>query len=456
MNSIYFFIKKKIVNIDKISILYLIFPYIAFNLDNILNARDSNFYELIVTFAFVISIDLIIKNISCIKNKFILTKVILFFCITFFYGFYITNFIQNIILKYTGAIIRGRNLLFYFSILIILFLYFKKSKSYRVLNIYLLIYTCIILILNRNKEFKKNNLDFIKSKYYTQTSENKKNKPVILIILDEYQSPKELYKVYKDSNIFNFSRKLKIKGWIIRDSSFTYETSTIHSLSSLFNYNLSAENKYSNFDVAQIGVKKLLNAKMAVDLCNKQIRIINFGILNIGSANPLTELYFYPKNFIETLLNNTIYYHFINNTNHLSFKGLNNNFYPSESHNKIIFENLSDSLEKFKNKNIFVYTHLFMPHAPLTFYSEFKKINKQDLDSYFKFWNFTNYKITELINKLVKENKYKIILTGDHGYRRDKRVNPNSTFSAFYGFDQNSLSDINSVQDFGILINRCY
>jgi hypothetical protein len=57
-----------------------------------------------------------------------------------------------------------------------------------------------------------------------------------------------------------------------------------------------------------------------------------------------------------------------------------------------------------------------------------------------------------MLTTLIKENKFRIILTGDHGYRGDNRINPHYTFAAFYGFDQVSIDKIQSVQDLGSLI----
>ena len=54
----------------------------------------------------------------------------------------------------------------------------------------------------------------------------------------------------------------------------------------------------------------------------------------------------------------------------------------------------------------------------------------------------------------MKENKYRIILTGDHGYRGDDRINPQNTFTALYGFDKADVDKIKSVQDLGSLINH--
>jgi hypothetical protein len=117
---------------------------------------------------------------------------------------------------------------------------------------------------------------------------------------------------------------------------------------------------------------------------------------------------------------------------------------------------MPDSLNKNKNKRMFIYAHLFMPHGPMQFNPEFTLRKEFNLNNYTDYWNFTNTKLSRLLKSLIRENKYKIILSGDHGYRDDKRVNPNYTFTAFYGFEETAIESVKSVQDLGSLINGTY
>ena len=50
------------------------------------------------------------------------------------------------------------------------------------------------------------------------------------------------------------------------------------------------------------------------------------------------------------------------------------------------------------------------------------------------------------------QNRLKIIITGDHGFRSDPQINPYNTFAAFYGFEKNEIDQLKSVQDIGKLI----
>ena len=123
-----------------------------------------------------------------------------------------------------------------------------------------------------------------------------------------------------------------------------------------------------------------------------------------------------------------------------------------ETHNKYIFKHLVDTLNTLKNHKLFAYTHLYMPHSPMQYNPSFPIRTVNNLINYKAYWNFTNQKLEPLLTSLIKENKYRIILTGDHGYRADIRINPHFTFTAFYGFNQESIDKIQSVQDLGSLI----
>jgi hypothetical protein len=224
-------------------------------------------------------------------------------------------------------------------------------------------------------------------------------------------------------------------------------------LSSLFNFNLSIKQQYGKTSITDIGANQLINAKIADSLKEKNVSIFNFGIFHIGNEKYLTHLYMYPISFIEDIMMHTIYFTIKDNTDNFKGYGFVKSFYPMEKHNKYIFNNFLDSLKKIHNQNSFIYTHLFMPHSPIIFEPEFKYRENYNLKNYLDYWNFTNYKLKHLLSELTKGNKYRIILTGDHGYRGDYRVNPHNTFVAFYGFEKETIDSLKSVQDLGSLIN---
>jgi hypothetical protein len=124
--------------------------------------------------------------------------------------------------------------------------------------------------------------------------------------------------------------------------------------------------------------------------------------------------------------------------------------------NKYILTAITDSSNNLKNKRQFIYIHLYIPHAPIVYEPEFHLRDDYNLNNYYAYWNFTNNKLSTLLAKLTSENKFRIILTVDHGYRSDKSVNPHYTFTAFYGFNNYDLEKIESVQNLGSLINGSF
>ena len=261
-----------------------------------------------------------------------------------------------------------------------------------------------------------------------------------------------IYNYKKDSSIYDFSNDLKNHNWITKNSFYSFEFSTIHSLSSLFNFNLSKNKKYSEMSIGDIGTEKLLKSSLNDSLRNKHISILNFGIFDLGVSKPITRLYFYPRNYVEQILYYTAYPVIFQNTGSFEMKGFQESYYPMEEHNKWILNNLTDSIEKLSSKNTFIYVHLYMPHGPMVLSPEFY-LRKTTTENYIAFWKFSNNKITNLITSILKNNDVRIILTGDHGFRGDKLIDPHNTFAAFYGFEKSDVDKIQTVQDIGSLIN---
>ncbi len=96
--------------------------------------------------------------------------------------------------------------------------------------------------------------------------------------------------------------------------------------------------------------------------------------------------------------------------------------------------------------------HLYMPHAPF-YYPEYFEFKDKNSTNYKSYWKFTNTLILDIITKIAHSGKVKIIVTGDHGFRRDNNLNKNKTFLALYSFDSLKIEEIKCVQDLGSLIN---
>jgi hypothetical protein len=418
-----------------------------------INSDKFSFTYSIIGICTLFLIDLFIYQVPKTRLFGIGKQLFIFIFILTIYGFIATDLLQ----KYSflafneNNIIRGRNLI-YFSLITISITPFLSPKlilkNYLPLNFFLLTLSMVVLFSTKQAPEKGR---IIKKNLVSINSNKPNSKPVILIITDEYASPNELYKIQKDSSLFDFSRKLNADGWVTKNSFFSYETSTIHSLGSLLNYNESKSNGYSKLSADKIAHEFLLKSALFNQSVAKNIKILNFGIFDIGEVQPFSKLYYYPKNFFELITKYTVLPAILSNTSNLKLKGFKPDYHPIEEHNKFILKSLKDSLGKIKKPYI-AYVHLYMPHSPLKYFDEFNtSLNKLDTTArYIAYWKFANNKIYTLVAGL--EKNYKIILTGDHGFRADKKINPHMTFSAFYGFNQEELKSIQNVQDLGHLL----
>ena len=154
-------------------------------------------------------------------------------------------------------------------------------------------------------------------------------------------------------------------------------------------------------------------------------------------------------------MRNSLLFIILNNTSNLSRQGLEIDFNPNEKQNKFIINKLINKKIRIKAGKTFIYSHLMMPHAPFKYGSEFDFKENTNVN-YQLFYKFTNIKLEKILRNLTKENKYKIIVTGDHGYRNASTVDPHITMGAFYGFENKSIEKVETVQDIGSLINGNY
>ena len=451
-------------DLNKASFLMVVLPYIGFNWREL---YESPYYSLgqaslvlLVLIAIEIAFTQLIKKVGNYEK--VLSVLFICFTILFFYGNNIVIPIYQYVTKSLHIYIKEKILFLIIAIfLVFIFHYlFAKKNLWKVLNVFLGIYFLVNIFSSKNLNVEIiPPIDSIQNGYKHISESlgsniNEVQKPIILIVLDEYSSPDELYKIVKDSSVYNFSTTLKNKGWQVRNSSYTYESSTIHSISSLFNFNLSKDSLYDKQNTETIVSKKMLKAELLDSLSSKGVAFNNYGIFHMGNTKPLTQLYLYPTSFAEHFLIRTTYAEEKNKSGNFKLKNLVKSYGNIFEHNAYILNNLPAILKENKNKKSFTYVHLFMPHAPFYYGEEFPVKHVINFENYFLFWKFTNSKMEALLDSINKQGDYRIILTGDHGYRRNEhKENYHYSFTAFKGFDSTSLKQIESIQDIGILIN---
>lgn len=282
---------------------------------------------------------------------------------------------------------------------------------------------------------------------------NSFTKPVILLILDEYSSPNELFKINPDSSLFQFSKTLTSSGWRANNNQFSNDLLTINSLSSLFNYNLKFTKDRINVNQA---IKELRGSYLIRDLKKKGVTFYNLGIFDIGDSKAFSKIYFYENEeqkaaFLRRLFEKSMF--------GLFYKPLPNN--RQVYHNRFVVEKGFKRIKPLAGERAFFYMHILMPHAPQIYEGnkKFEPISRlNSVKNYERYWRFTNSLVqATLLDSLVQSNAFKIIITGDHGYRGElDKINPHQTMTAYYGFEASQISKIKSVQDLGSLIYASY
>ncbi len=452
-------ISNNLFDIKKASLLIIILPYIGFNFQELILSPYYSFVNLFFVLATLLLIEFFYKLITIKFKKFstFITIIVTSFVMVFFYGYYFVNPIYNFFNLNWAIEIRGLAtilLLLIISICLQYFIVLKKKTNYKNLNIFLLVFGIVTLIAAHNPNSKnKINFNSFHNAYQSIHIKDLSAKPVLLIIADEYNSPDNLYTLFKDSSLYQFSTQLKKDGWEVRNNAYSYETSTIHSVASILNFNLSLNKDYKESNLAAIEYYYLNHSSLIDSLYKKEVKFINFGLFDINNNKKYTPLYIYPKNFTENFLLYSCYMFAKRQLIKFNEERLNNKEELIMEHNKRIINNITSEIDKADAKT-FIKIHLYMPHAPLYYEPEFKKLELKNINDYLQYWNFTNKKLTEMLSKLNK-NKYRIILTGDHGLR-GMPTNPHATFTAFYGFDSTALKSIHSVQDLGNLINGSF
>lgn len=444
--------------LKRASLLLIVLPYLGFNWRELVLSPFYSVSSISILLLVIIVIELLFKLLlnQFTKQEAWLSVIISSVVIVFFYGNYFVDPIFGLFNKRLDILFRGKTIVFgVLSACIAIQYYFvvKRKNNYQYLNVFLILFTIITFAFKHdpNEEHLKDILSF-KNAY--KPIQSKGSKPVVLIITDEYNSPNNLYSITKDSSLFEFSNGLKTAGWNVIDSAYSYETSTIHSIGSLFNFNLSYDTSFAKMSMGNIGAKKLRKAALIDSITNKGIQFVNYGIFDIGKTKAYSQLYLYPKSFTEQFLLYSCYLFAMRSSKEFNGKKLSGKNEIIMEHNKYLVYHIADELKQVSN-NSFVYVHLFMPHAPLQFEPEFKRKELKTLNDHLLYWKFCNTKLSGMLKELTKNNQYRIILTGDHGLR-GMPTNPHATFTAYYGFDSTAIQNVKSVQDLGSLINGSF
>ena len=334
-----------------------------------------------------------------------------------------------------------------FFFLLVVYLNWKFNNSFLAVNIF---FVSFILTSAIFKTAVDKDLPSFFAKNFQFNDLQSNNLPIVLIIVDEYSSPIELFKIEKDSSLFDFDKRLINKNWITNNSILSQEKYTLKSIPSLFNYNLSNDSIFKKINSYDKRLVDLVHENNLIDsLINKGYNVYNYGLIGFNKAlNDFDNLQDF--NEFETSKSLVFLPGFIGDFFGLSILNpINYRLRDKEKFKQNVYENLLST--SFQN-NSFYYYHLYAPHPPFSFPNKFQ-ILPTNTKNYIKFWKFTNELLINALEKITEKNKVRIILAGDHGYREDERIDYRYTYAAFFGFGTKFNEDQLTIQDLGQLIN---
>ena len=345
--------------------------------------------------------------------------------------------------------LRFRNFFIIISVffLSVVYLNWKLNNSFLAINIF---FVCFALTSAVSKTVTNKDLPGFSAKNFQLNDSQTNNLPIVFIVVDEYSSPIELYKIEKDSSLFDFDKRLIKSNWVTKKDIISQEKYTLKSIPSLFNYNLSNDSNFKKIDSYDKRLVDLVHENKLIDsLINKGYNIFNYGLIGFNKAlNDFDNIQDF--NEFETSKTLVFFPSFMGDFFGLSILNpINYRLRDKEKFKQDVYENLLNT--SFQN-NSFYYFHLYAPHPPFSFPNKFQ-ILPTNTNNYIKFWKFTNELLINALEKITENNKIRIIVTGDHGYREDERIDYRYTYAAFFGFDTRIVDDQVTVQDLGHIIN---
>lgn len=359
---------------------------------------------------------------------------------------------------------------FTFAIIIVVFVYLKKTKApLKKITLYLNLLFLILLLIDLSSIM----LNRTENKRLKTASLNRQmpvcdscNKPdIYLIVADEYAGKSELKDLFDYDNP-SFEIALKERNFHFIDSSNSNYNATVYSMASILNmdYLNNLRSTKINYNDMLACYNLIRENNLTGFLKKNNYSIHNFSFYDLESKEKLVTNHYFP-NEEEVLTFRT----FLNRLQ----RDLGFHLFTKKKIEKILRHNMynnikTDSLfrqflKTKKSKPVFAYTHLDMPH-----HSYYKKSNGElipvemltdeftmDKSAYIEYLKYTNTKLLELIDEIKANSTYPpiIVLMSDHGFRQlektvDKKYNfmsltavsmPDSNYTGLY----NGMSSVN-------------
>ena len=265
------------------------------------------------------------------------------------------------------------------------------------------------------------------------------NKPdIYLIVMDEYAGEKTLNEIFDFDNS-EFITQLKARNFHVVNNSFSNYNLTPTSIASLLNINYVNYKGRNLHDIAMAPVYHLIDTNILVPFLKFHgYEFFNNSVFTVNGQPPMAIQSFTPVStrIIEsqTLLNRLVRdlkFHFdkwklLKRNSKDDYAVLNNN-------NKIL-KNIKDQVVRKKQKPLFSYTHLTMPHSRYYFNRHGQPYPSEAVaegtqwneEHYLEYLLYTNDVLIELLDFILNNSASPpvIILISDHGFRYfSKKVN---------------------------------
>ncbi len=417
------------------------------------------------------------------KNKAgIITFLIL--SVFFFYGS-----LQDFLKEHLASVSRYKILIpFFFLTLIIIAIVLKKTKSnFTRLNFFLnwllILYSVYDLSAILIKTISPPADKFFINSFGRNGQYNICNdcpKPdIYFLVFDEYASSLCLKNDlgYDNSQLDSFfiSKQFRIQ----KNSSANYNL-TPFSVSSILNMSyINGINPESITSEDYARCNKLIRENELIKyLSSGGYSIINYSLFDIAhNPSPVSQNFLPLKARLITdrtlwgRIEKDILWNFLFGKFEIKWLTKGGEYFYEKNNNKLI-NLLKKESERKTNHPRFIYAHFNMPHQPYYFdkngkHNEKEKLMRSpgsDKSLYLGYVGYTNTKIRELVNSILKNANGEAVITimGDHGFRDDKKMPqhvflqnqnavylPHKNYNLFY-------DSISGVNQFRVLINTLF
>ncbi len=380
------------------------------------------------------------------------------------YDFVLAKMGRIFLLKYTVIIPA------FLLVTLLIAVYLKRTRRTLLrivfyLNSLLLLLTLWELFIAGNKSLNLRPIHTADISQQLNTCDTCSKPDIYLIVADEYAGAQELKDLFSFDNSA-FEQQLESRGFHITHNSFSNYNATVYSMASALNMGY-----LESLNTTMISHKDMFN-------CQEQIRknqltaflqtqgydIINHSFFDLGNKDKLVSIPFFPKKR-DIFLAQTLFGHM---EKHLGFHWATDEKIEAIRkvhyiNNNIIDSSTSAGLRSKKQKPVFTYTHLALPHNPYFYDSTGNKIPvslltdeyKYRKEAYIQYLVYANKQFLRLIDNILANSTRPpvIVLISDHGFRQfneptDKKYYfmtlnavylPDKNYKGFY----NGMSNVN-------------